>query len=193
MVEGLGMLAAAEVGDRVVRGVAHEGRPVFVFPGQGSQWKGMALELLGSSPVFAEQMGSCGEALAPFVDWSLEGVLRGEEGAPSLERIDVVQPVLFAVLVSLAALWRACGVQPGVVVGHSQGEIAAACVAGGLSLADAARLVALRSKLLVGMVGRGGIVSVGLGERELCERLGRWDDRLVMSAVNGAFLDGGRR
>ncbi len=187
LLEGLGALAVGELGDGVVGGVVGGGGhgPVFVFPGQGSQWVGMAVELLGSAPVFAEQMGLCGEALAPYVGWSLEGVLRGEGGAPSLERIDVVQPVLFAVIVSLAALWRACGVEPGVVVGHSQGEIAAAYVAGGLSLEDAARLVALRSGLLVGLVGRGGIVSVGLGERELCERLERWGDRLVVSAVNG--------
>ena len=101
-----------------------------MFPGQGSQWVGMAVGLLDCSPVFAGLLGVCGEALSAFVDWSLEDVLRGVEGAPGLDRVDVVQPVLFAVMVSLAGLWRACGVWPAVVVGHSQGEIAAACVAG---------------------------------------------------------------
>ena len=95
---------------------------------------GWRSELLDTAPVFAERLGECGEALAGFVDWRLEDVLRGAEGAPGLERVDVVQPALWAVMVSLAELWRACGVRPDAVVGHSQGEIAAACVAGGLSL-----------------------------------------------------------
>jgi acyl transferase domain-containing protein len=187
LVGGLEAVAAGESGAGVVEGVAGGVREaVFLFPGQGSQWRGMALELLAVAPVFAERMRLCGEALAPFVDWSLEGVLRGEDGAPGLERIDVVQPVLFAVVVSLAALWRACGVEPGVVAGHSQGEIAAVHVAGGLSLEDAARLVALRSRLLTKLVGKGGIVSVALGELQVRERLERWGERIVVSAVNGA-------
>src|SRR5436853_80888 len=74
--------------------------------------------------------------LARVVDWSLGEVLGGGEGAPSLDRVDVVQPVLWAVMVSLAAVWESWGVKPGVVVGHSQGEIAAAVVAGALSLED---------------------------------------------------------
>ncbi|HEY0447600.1 MAG TPA: type I polyketide synthase, partial [Actinophytocola sp.] len=123
-------------------------RVAFVFPGQGAQWAGMAVELLDSAPVFAERLGECAEALAPYLDWSPLDVLRGAEGAPSLERVDVVQPVLFAVMVSLAAVWESAGVAPDAVVGHSQGEIAAACVAGALSLADAARIVAVRSRLL---------------------------------------------
>ena len=84
-------------------------------------------------------------------------------GAPSLERVDVVQPVLWAVMVSLAQLWRVDGVVPAAVVGHSQGEIAAACVAGGLSLEDGARVVALRSQALAWLLaGRGGMVSVAV-------------------------------
>ncbi len=158
---------------------------VFLFPGQGSQWMGMAVELLESSPVFEERVGLCEEALARFVDWSLVDVLRGVEGAPGLDRVDVVQPVLFAVMVSLAGLWRACGVEPAAVVGHSQGEIAAACVAGGLSLGDAARIVALRSKALVRLMGLGGMVSVALSEEQLCPWLERYEGRLSVAAVNG--------
>ncbi|WP_158897436.1 acyltransferase domain-containing protein, partial [Streptomyces hygroscopicus] len=94
-----------------------------------------------ASPVFAGRMAECREALAPFVDWDVEGVLRQAPDAPSLDRVDVVQPVSWAVMVSLAALWRSYGVEPSAVVGHSQGEIAAACVAGGLSLEDGARVV----------------------------------------------------
>ncbi len=158
---------------------------VFLFPGQGSQWEAMALELLDASPVFAAGMEECAAALAPFVDWSLEDVLRGIGGAPSLDRVDVVQPALFAVMVSLARLWRACGVEPAVVVGHSQGEIAAACVAGGLSLQDAARVVALRSRALSSLAGAGGMVSVVGGAEEVSGLLERFGDRLALAALNG--------
>jgi acyl transferase domain-containing protein/acyl carrier protein len=184
---GLGVLAGGEVGVGVVRGVADVGRRVaFLFPGQGSQWVGMAVGLLDGSAVFAESVGLCGEALAPFVDWSLEGVLRGVEGAPGLDRVDVVQPVLWAVMVSLAELWRSCGVRPDVVVGHSQGEIAAACVAGGLSLGDGACVVALRSRALAGLAGRGGMVSVALSVGELERCLEGWGCVGVsVAAVNG--------
>ncbi|MGW1061350.1 type I polyketide synthase [Micromonospora rubida] len=151
-------------GDRpaagVVRGEATRGRTVFVFPGQGSQWVGMARELLEESPVFAGRMAECGVALAPFVDWSLVDVVRG---GGSWDRVDVVQPVLFAVMVSLAAVWRVYGVEPDAVVGHSQGEIAAAVVAGGLSLADGAMVVALRSRALRALSGRGAMVSLAVG------------------------------
>ena len=119
------------------------------------------------------------------MDWSLKDVLRGAPGAPGLERLDVVQPVLFAMMVSLAELWRACGVQPSVVVGHSQGEIAAAHVAGGLSLGDAARIVALRSQALSKLVGQGGMASIALTAEQLESRLERWGERLSLAALNG--------
>ena len=173
LIAGLGRLARVEPAVNVIEGVAigGEGDVVFVFPGQGSQWQGMALGLLERSPVFAEQIHACADALAEYVDWSLLDVLAGVGGAPGLDRLDVVQPALFAVMVSLAELWRACGVRPVAVVGHSQGEIAAAYVAGGLSLRDAARLVALRSQALAGLAGRGGMVSVALAPEELKQRL----------------------
>jgi acyl transferase domain-containing protein/NADPH:quinone reductase-like Zn-dependent oxidoreductase/short-subunit dehydrogenase/acyl carrier protein len=186
---GLSALALGESCESVVRGIAggvSSNGVVFLFPGQGSQWGGMAVELLDRSPVFAERLRACEEALAEFVDWSVEGVLRGAGGAPALERVDVVQPVLWAVMVSLAGLWEACGVRPGMVVGHSQGEIAAACVAGGLSLEDAARVVALRSRALVRLAGRGGMVSVVSPVGGLEGRLERWDGRVGVAAVNGS-------
>ena len=185
----LGALARGVMASGVVRGVAsgvgRSGGGVLVFPGQGSQWEGMALELLGSSPVFAEQMCACGEALAPYVDFTLEDVLRGGGSEPGLDRVDVIQPLLFAVMVSLAKLWRVCGVKADMVVGHSQGEIAAAYVAGGLSLEDAARVVALRSQALASLAGKGGMVSVALGVGEALSRLGCWDGRISLAAVNG--------
>ncbi|WP_226030984.1 acyltransferase domain-containing protein, partial [Streptomyces hyderabadensis] len=158
---------------------------VFVFPGQGSQWVGMAVGLLDASPVFLESMVACGEVLGEFVEWDLLEVVRGG-GAGVLERVDVVQPVLWAVMVSLAAVWRACGVEPAAVVGHSQGEIAAAVVAGGLSLRDGARVVALRSAVIgAALAGRGGMASVALSADGVRERLVGWEGRLSLAAVNG--------
>jgi polyketide synthase 12 len=184
LLAGVSALGRGESAPNVVTG-ADDGPPVFLFPGQGSQWPGMALELLGHSPVFEEQMHACAEALAPSVQWSLLDVLTGAEGAPRMDRVDVVQPVLFAVMVSLARLWQACGVRPLAVVGHSQGEIAAAHIAGGLTLSDAALIVALRSNALRRLSGRGGMVSVALSEEELGGLLARWGERICIAAVNG--------
>ncbi|MGQ4335948.1 SDR family NAD(P)-dependent oxidoreductase, partial [Streptomyces hayashii] len=180
---GLEVLASGGVASGVVAGVGGVGRRVvFVFPGQGSQWVGMAAGLWESSSVFRERMVECERALEPFVEWSLSAVVRGEEGAPGLDRVDVVQPVLFAVMVSLAQVWRSCGVEPAAVVGHSQGEIAAAAVCGALSLEDAARVVALRSRALGVLAGLGGMVSVALPVGEVSARLG---GGLSVAAVNG--------
>jgi acyl transferase domain-containing protein/acyl carrier protein/thioesterase domain-containing protein len=172
----LASLAAAASGaddPGVVRGAARGGRrPVFVFPGQGSQWPGMALGLLESSPPFARKMRECREALEPHLEWEWDEFLHGDE-LPQ-ERPDVVQPALFSVMVSLAEAWRSVGVEPAAVVGQSQGEIAAAHVAGGLDLEDAARIVALRSRLMQGLVGRGAMLMVGTSGAQLEPRLERW-------------------
>jgi acyl transferase domain-containing protein len=168
------------------QGIAAPGvRSVFVFPGQGAQWAGMAAELLEADPVFADALGECADALRPYTGWSVLDVLTGAESAPDLEGTEVVQPVLFAVMVSLARLWRAAGVEPGAVVGHSQGEIAAAQFAGALSLADAAKLVALRSRVLAGLDGTGGVLAVGASAAWVGERLAPYRDRLWIAVDNG--------
>ncbi|MGW3466727.1 acyltransferase domain-containing protein, partial [Streptomyces olivaceoviridis] len=156
---------------------------VYWCTAEGSQWAGMARPLLDASPVFARAMAECGAALTPFVDWSL---LDAVDDPAALERVDVVQPVLWAVMVSLAELWRSYGVEPAVVAGHSQGEIAAACVAGVLSLEDGARVVALRSRAIAeSLAGLGGMVALPLSEQGAAELLGRWEGRLSLAAVNG--------
>jgi len=185
--------AGALVGlDAVTRGISAagvvtgsadvDGRTAFVFPGQGSQWVGMAVELLESSAVFAEAFARCEVALRPWVDWSLSEVVRG----PSLDRVDVVQPALWAVLISLAELWQSFGVTPDAVVGHSQGEIAAAYIAGGLSLEDAARVVALRSKAIVALAGTGGMASIAEPVAAVQARIAErgWQDVVSVAAVN---------
>ncbi|MEV7091759.1 beta-ketoacyl synthase N-terminal-like domain-containing protein [Amycolatopsis sp. NPDC051045] len=182
-VTGLEALARGEGTAAVVTGrVGAPGKVVWVFPGQGSQWAGMGRELLEASPVFAERIAECASALAPWVDWSLIDVLRGEG---DLDRVDVVQPASFAMMVGLAAVWSSAGVVPDVVLGHSQGEIAAACVSGALSLQDAAKVVALRSQAIAAkLAGRGGMASVALSEEDAVTRLQPWADRVEVAAVN---------
>ncbi|MFE1248727.1 type I polyketide synthase [Streptomyces sp. NPDC058766] len=184
---GLGLLAAGGDAARTVRGVAtgQVGPVVFVFPGQGSQWLGMGARLYAESEVFARAIDACAQALAPWVDWSLADVVTGARGAASLDRVDVVQPALFAMMVSLAQVWRSLGVVPEAVVGHSQGEIAAACVSGALSLEDAARIVALRSRSLTDLAGLGGMSAVAAPPGWVRDRLERWSGRLSLAAVNG--------
>ena len=175
---------AEGVVDAVVSGGVSGGSVGFVFPGQGAQWLGMGLELSEGSPVFARGLEEAAAAVEELVDWRVVDVLGGVDGAPGLERVDVVQPVSFVMSVALAGLWRSFGVEPSVVVGHSQGEIAAACVAGGLSLEDAARVVVLRSRALVEIAGEGGMVSVAGSETDVAARIGGLGD-LSVAAVNG--------
>uniref|UniRef100_UPI00353271A9 type I polyketide synthase n=1 Tax=Streptomyces castrisilvae TaxID=3033811 RepID=UPI00353271A9 len=181
---GLEALAAGEPSGHVVSGAAGPvGRSVFVFPGQGAQWVSMGARLLEESPVFAGVVAECEAAMAGLVDWSVTDVLRGAE---SLERVDVVQPASFVVMVGLAAVWRSFGVVPAAVVGHSQGEIAAAYVAGALSLEDALRVVCVRSRAIAGLASGGGtMASVGAGVAQVEEILSAWDGRVSVAAVNG--------
>jgi len=155
------------------------GRPVLVFPGQGAQWAGMGLALARESAVFAARLAECAAALSPVVDWSLLDVLGDAE---ALKRVDVVQPALWAVYVSLAALWESYGLRPAAVIGHSQGEIAAAAVSGALSLEDAAKVVALRSQAIRAITGIGGMASIALPAGEVA---GRLPDGVSVAAVNG--------
>ncbi|WP_443076820.1 type I polyketide synthase [Streptomyces sp. TRM 70361] len=182
--EGLRSVVEGVASSGVVSGGVVPGDVVFVFPGQGSQWVGMGRELAGWSAVFRESLAECEVALEPWVDWSLLEVIEGgDEGL--LGRVDVVQPVLWAVMVSLGRLWRACGVVPSAVVGHSQGEIAAAVVGGGLSLEDGARVVALRSRAILALAGGGGMVSVAEGRATVEELIDAFGGRLSVAAANG--------
>ncbi|AXX31811.1 Malonyl CoA-acyl carrier protein transacylase [Actinosynnema pretiosum subsp. pretiosum] len=161
------------------------GGAVLVFPGQGAQWPGMAVALRAESRAFAAALDDCADAIQPHVDWSVADVLRAAPGSAALDRVDVVQPALFAVMVSLAALWRDSGVRVDAVIGHSQGEIAAAVVAGALSLADGAAVVALRSRAIAGMAGSGGMLSVPLPARRVRADLADLAGAVGVAAVNG--------
>ncbi|WP_157573945.1 type I polyketide synthase, partial [Nocardia jejuensis] len=178
---------SSESVDAVVAGMVRVSgeRTALVFPGQGSQWVGMGRELLRSSPVFAEHMGAVDEALSALVDWSLLELMSGAVADFDLERADVVQPVLFAVMTSLARLWEWVGVRPDVVIGHSQGEIAAAYVAGALSLPDAVRVVVGRSRAITAIAGSGAMVSLAVPAAEVRELIAEWGSSLSIAAVNG--------
>ncbi|WP_437309427.1 SDR family NAD(P)-dependent oxidoreductase [Sorangium sp. So ce388] len=189
LAELLSALAAGGGGAGAFASEAAPGRKVvFVFPGQGGQWVGMGRELLEREPVFAEAIGECERALSRHVEWSLSEVLRGEGEKAELTEVDVVQPAIFAMQVGLAALWRSWGVEPKAVVGHSMGEVAAAYVAGALTLEEAAAVVALRSQLVRRASGRGAMAVVELSAEEAWSRLSGYEGRVEVGAVNGPRL-----
>ncbi|WP_433073797.1 type I polyketide synthase [Dactylosporangium sp. CA-052675] len=172
----------ASLNDLTITGTATQsGRVVWVFPGQGSQSAGMAAGLFASCPVFADAIVECQLALTPWLDVDIAGLLTGDD-TDWLDRVEVVQPVLFAVGVALARVWEHAGVRPHAVIGHSQGEIAAAHVAGILSLDDAARVVAVRARALKDLKGTGTMASVPLSADEVTPLL---PEGVVIAAVNG--------
>lgn len=186
LLAGLRAVSAGEEHPAAVVGTALGNlRPVFVFPGQGSQWNGMAVGLLDSDPVFRAELERCDEALAPYTGWSVQDVLRGRPEAPELTGSDVVQPTLFAVMVALARSWQALGVAPAAVLGHSQGELAAAYVSGALRLEEAAAVVALRAQALGVVRGTGGMLAVALPAERTAELITPWAGRLWIAVYGG--------
>nr|CCE88378.1 polyketide synthase [Sorangium cellulosum] len=179
--------ARGEAPAGVLQGRAWSAAPqvVFVFPGQGSQWVGMGKRLLEEEPVFRAAVEACDAAIRRESGFSVVKELKAEERASRLVEIDVVQPVLFAMEVGLSALWRSWGVEPAAVVGHSMGEVAAAHVAGALTLEDAAAVICRRSRLLRKVSGRGAmaLVELSLGEAEAA--LSGYAERLSVAVSNG--------
>ncbi|HEX7059369.1 MAG TPA: SDR family NAD(P)-dependent oxidoreductase, partial [Solirubrobacterales bacterium] len=158
---------------------------VFVFPPHGPEWAGMGRELLETSDTFRRHIEACEEALEPFIEWSLVDVLREVDGAPGLERCDVAQPAILAVSIALAELLRSYGVEPVATLGHSIGDVPAAYMAGGLSLDDAARVMALWSQAQETLRDRGGMVSVQLPPAELLPYLEPRSAHLNVAGYNG--------
>ncbi|HEV2636387.1 MAG TPA: SDR family NAD(P)-dependent oxidoreductase [Actinocrinis sp.] len=186
LLDALAALAEGGTSPNLATGLAAAaGRTVLVFPGQGSQWLGMAGELAGQSPVFKAKLTECAQELAELTDWSLWDVVDGTDPALMDRGDEVVQPALFAVMVSLAALWQDLGVRPAAVVGHSQGEVAAAYVAGALTLREAVRIVVLRARLLSVIAGRGGMLTVQASEADALRMIEAFDGRLGIGAING--------
>ncbi|MRH93592.1 SDR family NAD(P)-dependent oxidoreductase [Nocardia sp. SYP-A9097] len=188
--DGLDRLARDEPHRTVAAAVCDPrrvGKIVFVFPGQGSQWIGMAAALLDTDPVFTAHISRCAAVMDPLTGWSLRELLgtAGSSRHETFERSDIVQPALFAVMTGLAELWRAAGVRPDAVVGHSQGEIAAAYIAGALSLDDAAAVVVLRSRALESITEKGGMASIAVPVAEVRALLAAQPGGLDIAAVNG--------
>ncbi|MGC3003974.1 acyltransferase domain-containing protein, partial [Streptomyces sp. G35A] len=174
----------------LVRATAgRRGRTVFVFPGQGTHWPAMGRDLLASSPAFAEAVDACDTALRPRTGWSVRDLLGGhaarEDGTRvELDQLDVSIPALFTVYVALAAAWRESGLEPDAVVGHSQGEIAAAVVSGALSLEDGARIAFLRGRELARSEGTGAMAFVELPVDEVRDRIAPYGGALSVAVVN---------
>ena len=159
-------------------------KAVFVFPGQGSQWQGMARDLLANEPVFRQSIERCDQAIRREASWSLLDELSAESSQSSLYEIDIIQPALFAIGIALAALWRSWGVEPAAVVGHSMGEIAAAHVCGALSLDDAVRIICQRSRLLREVSGQGAMALVELSFSEAEAAIAGHREQLSIAASN---------
>ena len=182
MLLNLVQLAAGEQGPGVVIGRARSvGKTVWLFPGQGSQWLGMGAALYERFPVFAGAFDEAAQALDDHLRLPLRQVMWGDD-ANLLESTEFAQPALFALEIALAALWQSWGVVPDMVLGHSVGEIAAAHVAGVLSLADAAKVVAARGRLMAALPAGGVMVAVAASEAEVAPLLA---DGVGVAAVNG--------
>ncbi|MEU7769046.1 type I polyketide synthase [Nocardia sp. NPDC049190] len=173
---------------RLVAGAEPDERPqvVFVFPGQGSQWLGMGRALFAGEPAFRVAIEACDDAIRTEAGWSIIDELTTESSESQLDRVDIVQPVLFAMEVALAALWRSKGIEPDAVIGHSMGEVAAAHVAGALTLGDATRIICRRSQLLRGLAGRGAMALVELPLEQARTAVSGFADQLSIAASNSA-------
>ncbi|WP_232001809.1 type I polyketide synthase [Mycobacterium sp. 852014-52450_SCH5900713] len=156
-------------------------RVVFAFPGQGSQWHGMGRRLQAEEPVFRDALAACDRALMPHLGHSIVELLAKDE---EITDISLIQPAIFAMQVALAALWRSWGVEPTAVVGHSMGEVAAAHVAGALSLEDAARVIRFRALMLRTVRGRGTMMAAELSPAEAQELIAGQESKVSIAASN---------
>ncbi|MGO9385506.1 MAG: type I polyketide synthase [Mycobacterium sp.] len=183
-------LAAGAPSPGVVAGRARPaGKTVFVFPGEGSQWLGMGQQLCRRFSVFARAFDEAAAALDPYLRLPSRQVIWGAD-APLLRSTEFAQPALFAVQVAFAALLRSCGVVPDFVMGHSAGEITAAHVAGALSLADAANLVAARGRLMADLPGGGVMIAVTASEGEVAPLLREGVDIAAVNGPNSTVISG---
>src|SRR4029077_17438302 len=161
-------------------------RVAFVMSGQGPQWWGMGRELMRQEAVFRQNIERCDAAMRPWAQFSLLDEFGCSENASKMGSTEIAQPGIFAMQMGLAELWKSWGIQPVAIVGHSVGEVAAACVAGGLSFEEAARLVVLRSRFMAGCArGEGTMLAIGLGEDAARALIARYDRTVTISAFNG--------
>jgi acyl transferase domain-containing protein len=183
---------AAHLGGEAVAQISQGRRPLpgppriaFVFSGQGPQRPGMGLELAAAHGVFRATLEECDALVRQHGGFSLMAELAARGERCRLHETEVAQPALFAIQVGLAALWRSWGVEPDGVVGHSLGEVAAACVAGALLLEEAVPLVCHRARLLQRVTGAGRMVAIGLAPDAAARAIEGYAGRLAVAAING--------
>ncbi|TRX48200.1 alpha/beta fold hydrolase [Fulvivirga sp. M361] len=158
------------------------GKIVFIFPGQGSQWTAMGKALYEKEETFRRTLDLCDKVFSQYTSWSLIDKLYGNRD--ELREIDIVQPILCAVQIALAEVWKSWGITPDTVVGHSMGEIAAAYISGSLSLHDAANVICTRSKLMKTVSGNGAMAVTELTVEEAQKVVERYPTLSV--AVNNS-------
>jgi amino acid adenylation domain-containing protein len=178
-------------GQRLINGsgITDNSSIVFMFPGQGSQYVNMALEIYNNEPVFRESVDNCCKILTSHLGFDLRDVLyplAGEEekAAQKLQQTGTTQPVLFVIEYSMAMLWMSWGIKPQAMIGHSIGEYVAACIAGVFTLEDALSLVAVRGRLMQELPG-GSMLAVSLSEKQVQSYLG---SQLSLAAINGPSM-----
>ncbi len=158
----------------------------FVMSGQGTQAPGMGIELMRQEPVFRKMIEDCEQAMRPYARFSLIEELARPEATSQMHRTEISQPAIFAIQMGLAALWKSWGVMPAAVVGHSVGEIAAACVAGILTLSEAAQIIVLRGRCMDDhMPEGGGMLAVGMTPEAAAAVIARHDRTVSIAAFNG--------
>lgn len=161
-------------------------RIAFVMSGQGPQWWGMGRELMQHEPVFRQIIERCDTAMKPYARFSLIEELGRTEETSQMSRTEIAQPAIFAMQMGLSELWKSWGVEPAAIVGHSVGEIAAACAAGMFSLEEGARIIALRGRFMGDCAaGAGTMLAVGLNEEEATALIARHDRTASIAAFNG--------
>ncbi len=184
----LQQFAKGETAPGLTVGRAEPGLPprvVFIFSGHGSQWFGMAQQLLAEEPVFREALLGCEAAIQRECGLSVVQELTADQGRLWSARVDIIQPVLFSLQLALTALWRSWGVVPAAVVGTSMGEVAAAQVCGALSLDEAVRIICRRSQLIQKLAGRGAMAVVELTLAQAQQLSDGYAGRLSVAASNG--------
>ncbi len=186
LVTQLDTFLAEETGAGIVSGQSGDAtlQLAFVYAGMGTQWWAMGRQLFQDEPIFRQAIVEVDRLLQPLTGWSLVEMLLADETASQINQTSVAQPAIFGVQVGLTALWRAWGVTPTAIVGHSVGEIAAAYAADALSLADAVLVIYQRSRLQQTTAGTGSMLAVGLSESAVTPYLAEYSAVVSIGAIN---------